>query len=333
MKVTCTNVNEGLVKILNLLDKNTVERPSRNGNTRSFVEPVCIEYEYPNHNAMLIKSRDANPFFHIMESIWMLAGRNDVAFPATFAKNIAQYSDDGIVFNAPYGYRLRRNFGIDQLNAVCKELKQDNTTRRAVCLLWDPADLFKETKDKACNLELVFSIHNSRLNMTVFNRSNDIIYGTFGANAVHMSMIMMYVCSKLPDIKLGTYFQISSSLHAYTDGIEGNILNRINEELDNDYSDYDYYSLDISYFDEFVDEDISQFFGLWDSCDIGYSPAKLLAGYYDSSLFNDLVLPMLELWLKYKLSGKSKIKESDYQHIKATDWRKACQIWIENRSK
>ena len=50
----------------------------------------------PCERVLLYPERNANPFFHLYESLWMLAGRNDVAGPARYAKNMNNYSDNGV---------------------------------------------------------------------------------------------------------------------------------------------------------------------------------------------------------------------------------------------
>ena len=52
--------------------------------------------------------------------------------------------------------------------------------------------------------------------MTVCNRSNDLIWGCCGANAVHMSYLQEYVASMV-NVKVGTYTQFTQNLHAYKD--------------------------------------------------------------------------------------------------------------------
>ena len=44
-----------------------------------------------------------------------------------------------------------------------------------------------------CNTAIYFKVREGKLNMTVSNRSNDVIWGTFGANVVHMSILQEYV--------------------------------------------------------------------------------------------------------------------------------------------
>ncbi|MGI9141969.1 MAG: thymidylate synthase [Fluviibacter sp.] len=146
----------------------------------------------------------------------ILAGRRDVAFLQQFNSKIGQYSDDGKVFNAAYGYRLRTHFGRDQLVEVIQLLRRDPTTRQAVLQIWDPADLTKKTKDKACNVEVVFDTRGGRLNMSVFNRSNDAWYGAYGANAVHFSILQEFVACSV-GLRAGVYRQVSNNLHLYTE--------------------------------------------------------------------------------------------------------------------
>src|SRR6185312_12020720 len=115
--------------------------------------------------------------------LWMLAGRRDVAWLARFNQRMATYSDDGVVFNAAYGYRWRRQFNLataaggnahDQLGVIVDLLRADPDSRRAVLQIWDAeADLGVASKDLACNTQAMFKVRDDRLNMTVSNRSND----------------------------------------------------------------------------------------------------------------------------------------------------------------
>ena len=52
-------------------------------------------------------------------------------------------------------------------------------------------------------LKYILKIKNGRLQMTVHCRSNDIIWGTYGANAVHFSILQEYVAARI-GVDLGT---------------------------------------------------------------------------------------------------------------------------------
>lgn len=243
----------------------TVEEDSRAGRVMRIPEPVLITYQHPRRRVLLNRERDANPFFHLFESLWMLAGRDDVESLSRYNSKITEIaSDDGKTFNGAYGYRWRHKEWwdkkqthpgdpwieeTDQLNVLIDHLKKTPSSRRAVLQMWNVEDdLLKVdvTKDVCCNTAAYFSIRRcsqcearsktmffvnpgpcdcgqklatgctSYLDMTVTNRSNDIVWGTFGSDAVNLSFLQEYVANCL-DVEVGVYHQFSNNLHAYLD--------------------------------------------------------------------------------------------------------------------
>ena len=78
---------------------------SRNGPVLVSPGPVLTEYEFPMERVLINPRRDANPVFHLMEAIWMIAGGRDVSFLLPFNEKFGQYAEpDGNVWGA-YGYR------------------------------------------------------------------------------------------------------------------------------------------------------------------------------------------------------------------------------------
>src|SRR5690606_1699783 len=140
----------------------------------------------PEQRVLINPLRDANPFFHLAESMWMLAGSNLAAPMVRLVGNMASFSDDALVFHGAYGHRWRNRFGYDQLLNVIKLLQRDPTTRRAVIAMWDPnSDLdyaLRGGLDTPCNTHLYFGVRDGALNMTVCCRSNDAVWGAHGAN-------------------------------------------------------------------------------------------------------------------------------------------------------
>ncbi len=216
----------------------TQRKSSRDGEVMMVEEPVIITYKKPRERVLFNEARDCNPFFHLFESLWMLAGRNDVAPLVYYNSNITNYSDDGKTLNGAYGYRWRQHswtwnvkdpMKIDQLQTIIKQLKEDPTSRRIVLQMWNVKDdLLPITKDKCCNTHAYFFLRDepdgsptgtgpSRfLDMTVCNRSNDLIWGMLGANVVHFSMLQEYLANCL-DVEVGVYNQMTNNLHVYLD--------------------------------------------------------------------------------------------------------------------
>jgi hypothetical protein len=194
---------------------------TRNGRADRLGQPLIVTYEKPTERFFENPVRNPNPFFHLFECLWMLAGSNQVAPLSKFTSQIAQFSDDGKIFNGAYGHRWRNWFGYDQIETIISMLKT-GPTRRAVLSMFDGRyDLGAESKDIPCNLSIVFGYRQFEddLEMTVFNRSNDIILGMFGANVVHMSFLHEFI-ARASDMKVGPYHQISANAHVYHSSYE-----------------------------------------------------------------------------------------------------------------
>lgn len=197
----------------------------RGRKTLEHTGPVVTQYWRPEECVLHDPVRDANPFFHLYEALWMLAGRNDVARLAYYTPQIKAYSDDDKTFNGAYGNRWRVYFGQDQLQSIVEQLKKDPESRRAVLTMWNPTDLWVNSKDVPCNTQAYFKIRDGALNMTVLNRSNDAVWGCYGANAVQFSFLQQYIARQLM-VEVGSYVQFSDSLHVYVDGKEGEVWDR-----------------------------------------------------------------------------------------------------------
>jgi thymidylate synthase len=194
-----------------------------------------VQYEHPCERVLFNAARDCNPFFHLYESLWMLAGRRDVAPLAWYNSKMTEFSDDGVTYHGAYGYRWRRWFGYDQLESIVDELKHTPTSRRVVLQMWDATDWsdpYKAVnggKDVPCNTQAYFALreatreqieehaHNGYLlDMTVCNRSNDMIWGMLGANVVHFSFLQEYLAAMI-GVEVGNYYQFTNNLHVYTE--------------------------------------------------------------------------------------------------------------------
>jgi thymidylate synthase len=218
MEFVFEDVNEALPVLWHALwngaktgDSDIIVRDSRNGPVREFRDPVIIKYRYPRQRVLLSKVRDANPFFHLFEAIWMLAGRNDVQFVGKFARRMYDFSDDGGTLYGAYGWRWKHH-----LPTIINNLRTDPNGRRNYIPLFEPNDVAYKGKDMPCNVGVAFYVRNGCLDMSVFNRSNDLIYGALGANYVHFGFLQEYLAA-LTGYEVGTYTQISSCLHLYTE--------------------------------------------------------------------------------------------------------------------
>lgn len=216
--IAARNVHQALVEGAYQMRHHGVARESRNGPVLQLPLPLTTVYMRPTERVVQHPERDANPFFHFMESLWMLDGRRDVAWVQQFNSKIGSYSDDGEKFNGAYGHRWRHHFGGDQIKKVVDALRQNPDCRRQVVSMWDGHhDLGLQSKDLPCNTQIFFQRDaDGRLAMMVTNRSNDLVWGAYGANAVHFSFLQEFVAASL-GWEVGFYHQVSMNTHLYVE--------------------------------------------------------------------------------------------------------------------
>lgn len=292
---------------------------SRNGPVLALQDPLHLTIIDPLERVIFDPIRDANPFFHVMEFIWMMAGSNNVNWIEKFNSKYRQYADGDIVHGA-YGYRWIQHFGyVNQITGVCNLLKKDRTSRRAVLGMWDPQYDLQHHNDLPCNTHIYFRVdREDKLNMTVCNRSNDVIWGMLGANAVHMTYLQELIAHGA-GIDIGMYHVFSHNAHIYKG------LPKYSEILNTTAA---------------VDHYINP--------EAGCRPMPLLLKLETVGMFLEdchkfitgqtnfqcewmyrVALPMYNSWM----ARKDKINDGmeDAMNIAASDWRYACVEWIKRR--
>lgn len=409
MHLTFRNVNEafyGLVKLFRdggysdafrTYDNLITCKASRNGGVRMIEEPVLITYTHPQERVLFDPNRDANPFFHLYEALWMLAGRNDVASVAYYASNMANYSDNGKTLNGAYGYRWRHcNYNgkgsplepgwaddpdcdkpIDQLDTLVNHLKADPNSRRAVLQMWnveddllkiggdrvpltkeqDPRDwsegdnenrpytLSKGSKDVCCNLSVMFSLRDNLepnkfqkraleegavvtaalaqrnrpklLDMTVTNRSNDLIWGLLGSNYVHFSILQEYIAARL-GVEVGKFHTLTNNLHVYENNWKPD------EWLEHEW---DWVNLPIG---PPLVKDSATFERELPKFVRYHEQSQVLFEIFEEPFLNTVATPMMHAFHSYK----RKNYESAFTwcgYIEAPDWKRAATEWIQRR--
>tara|TARA_R110002167_G_scaffold272227_1_gene478772 strand:- start:2982 stop:3965 length:984 start_codon:yes stop_codon:yes gene_type:complete len=324
--INARNVSEALHLAVQALEHKGVEVETRNGKALEFPYPVMTSYSHSRERVLFYPMRDANPYFHLMESFWMLAGKNDVDWISTYNSRIKSYSDDGKTINGAYGHRWKHWFGKDQLEIAIHRLLNYENDRRTVVSMWDPIKDFtieNTGKDHPCNTQIMFWVRENTLHMTVCNRSNDMIWGAYGANAVHMSVLLEYMAARI-DCAVGTYYQFSNNLHAYVDTLE---------KIKNLVPDYDPYLTlgeeKSSYnpkplVDEpaCFDEELMQ----WVK-----NRENIKTIDFANTYFSRVLSPMHFSWLSWKEKNIDKAIQHA-EDIEDLAWREACVQWLVRRA-
>ena len=338
--IKARNVNDALVKGLDHLELEGEFRGSRAGKVLESVSPVTTVYSNPNERVLFSEDRDANPFFHFIEGLWMLNGERDVETVAFYVKRMGSFSDDGKTLNGAYGWRWRKHFDFDQIFQIIERLKKDPDDRRCVLTMWEPNDLLNtESRDVPCNTQIYFKIRQARLHMTVCCRSNDIIWGAYGANAVHMSMLHEVMASAI-GVSLGEYSQISDSFHAYK-----NVFTKLRKKIHPlDYYSYTYplkgynneYQLNAINPYPIISVDYTKWFGELDMFMSELKRYKHKAykleswSGYTENFFKEVAVPIAKSYALYK-DGVIDLALQETKKIKASDWKMACSMWLKRR--
>lgn len=339
--INVRNVNYALQEGLHWLAAAGTVADSRNGPVLVAPGPVLTIYSKPQERVMFSAWRDANPFFHLYECIWMLAGRRDAASVAYYARTMDSFADEGILHGS-YGFRWREWFGFDQLKELVKLLKAEPNTRRAVLQMWDPrGDLqdsghagggASKSKDVPCNTAVYFDATDGHLNMTVTNRSNDIVWGAYGANAVHMSFLQEVIAAAV-GVPVGAYAQFSNNYHTYLDRPDVARLIEKREEATTGYNVY--YASDDRYGNPAVKPFVTSPRHM--VLDTFLRDCEVLAGVPDAVLAADahpflrhVFVPMMAAHKAYK-AGDYEAAHRALTLCQASDWATAGAEWLYRR--
>jgi hypothetical protein len=312
------NVNRAYRTGAMLLRHHGVTRDSRAGRVLELDAPCSTVYERPTECVLFDEERDANPFFHLFEALWMLGGRNDVAFPAQFNARMLTYSDDGTTQHGAYGYRWRRHWD-DQLATVIRLLRADPLTRRAVLQMWDPAaDLTRNGVDVPCNTAAYFSTRNGVLDLLVSCRSNDMVWGAYGANVVHFSLLQQYVAAMV-GVPVGTYTQVSFNFHAYVDVFQKHGLDQhlAVPDVMCPYEARMILTHALVTEPQSFDDELQQFLT---------SPGAPTA--YRNTFLRDVAAPLYQTWRAYKAKTNPRLPLTTDLGV---DWAYAAHLWLRRR--
>ena len=298
-------------QVYNVLAAKGIERSSRNGKVLMFPHPVTMIFTDPLYRCNFTINRKANPVFHHMEAMWMLAGREDVEFLNIFNSKIKNYSDDGVHFNAAYGHRARKHFGHDQLAECIETLHSDPDSRQAVVQLWDHNDLMMNTKDKACNMSMIFSIRAEEVvDLMIFNRFNDAVFGgVTGANPVHFSYFLQYVAEQL-GLEVGRMTFVSNNLHVYLD---------LYDHWHNMIWDAPI-SIPIR-----MDYKLGSLYEIESFCDAACKKECIDTEGWDSRTLTFITIPMYNYWINRQLHPKVAAKWIN--KIISPEWAMAVSLW------
>jgi Thymidylate synthase len=155
----------------------------------------------------------------LAELIWILSGSDVAKIINYWNPNLDRYAGKDDHYHGAYGYRIRHNFGVDQLEKAYLVLKNNPESRQTVMLIWDPKkDLPQDngtpnSEDIPCNICSMLKVRSNKLEWTQIMRSNDVFLG-LPYNFIQFTSMQEILAGWL-DLEVGTYNHYSDSLHLY----------------------------------------------------------------------------------------------------------------------
>jgi hypothetical protein len=330
--LSARNVCSALQQGMSLVHRMGVPQDSRDGPVLALPFPVTTHHHRPTERVLFSARRDANPFFHLFESMWMLAGSRDGRWLDTY---VARFSDrfggeDGNIDDS-YGWRWRHHFGIDQLEDVVEILRRSPNTRQAVLQMWDPRSDLVSGAAKPCNTCAYLRVRERggerQLDLTVSCRSNDLIMGAHGANAVHFSVLQEYLACRV-GVAVGHYWQVSSDYHAYERDLArmGSAVDWYSSAATD--SACDLYAQGVVRPERLFDpETVGQLVDdLWTWMHDPICPQRFVS----RRLFSELLVPMARAHAAARLREFDEAREW-LQEVAHPDWRLAAEEWVARR--
>lgn len=156
--------------------------------------------------------------YAIGEMLWHFSGSYDLAFISYYSDVWNRFTDDGrTIQGSCYGRKIfgALESGVSRWDSARRLLQADPDTRRCVITLYDPVELAgaAEAKDIPCCNMLQFLVRDGKLCLTVYMRSNDLMYGfVYDIFLFTMLQELMAVQLQLP---IGWYQHVAGSLHIY----------------------------------------------------------------------------------------------------------------------
>ncbi len=239
------NLNEAFVEELSALKTNGSIVNSRGSKQleRTFVnftikDPSQLDIEVP--------ARKFSRNYGIAEWLWYISANpkvNNISKLASIWDNIKDNYGEAESNYGTYIFSVPPNSSKTQWQWVVDELVSDIDSRRATIVINQPYHKEKNAKDYPCTHYIQFFIRGGKLDMGVYMRSNDAVFGfcndvfTF---ALFQQLLLNELNQRGLNLELGTYNHSAGSFHIYERHFEmmNKILNNYYAKVSGNYPEF-----------------------------------------------------------------------------------------------
>jgi len=213
-----------LLAVEALKNRSDASRQTGRGGSTAELLHVTIQVRDARQRWVLSRTPGLSVAFAIVEVIGILNGRQDSDYLNFFNPRLPRFAGSGPRYDGAYGFRLRANFGFDQLMQAANALKSNPDGRQVVLQIWDATRDFPSnsgtptSEDIPCNVCSMLKIRDGKLEWSQIMRSNDVFKG-LPYNFVQFTSLQEVLAGWI-GVEPGTYTQYSDSLHVYEQDME-----------------------------------------------------------------------------------------------------------------
>lgn len=154
----------------------------------------------------------------VYELLWFLRGDTNVKYLQDNGVRIwNEWADENGDLGPIYGSQWRNWNGIDQINQVIDEIKNNPNSRRLIVSAWNVSDI-PQMALAPCHILFQFYVANNRLSCQLYQRSADIFLGV-PFNIASYSLLTMMIAD-ICGLGYGEFIWTGGDIHLYSNHIE-----------------------------------------------------------------------------------------------------------------
>jgi thymidylate synthase len=185
---------------------------------RSSIELIGQAFQLSAGTPSIVVSDVRKPDLRYLlgQTVWFLAGSDDVEFLDFYNPKARSFSHDGTTLCGSFGKRLLGpTLASSQVAAAAALLKRDPGSRRAYLCVIDSDDLMRPTKETPCSCGIQFFVRDQRLHAVCSMRAQHAL--ALLPNDAFLFLTLQAVLASELNLERGTYTHFCNTLHVYED--------------------------------------------------------------------------------------------------------------------